>query len=132
MGPRLRILIAHDDYGTRELLQDLLGGQGHDVGSVAGLSLLPALCRDLGPDVVFAPAQKAAPDIAALAACINQQPCTAFVLIADSAVIPGPVPHAVDGIICCLCRPLQEADVAQALQHAVLWLERSRALPKGA
>jgi CheY-like chemotaxis protein len=132
MRARLRIVVADEDYATREYLQDLLEQYGHDVGAVGCLSALLDLCRDLEPDVVIAAMRMGNPDAAATARWINQERCTAFILLTEGDTANLGLSQTGDSGISCVPRPIKEPALREAIHRAAQWLDRAGALPKGA
>jgi AmiR/NasT family two-component response regulator len=124
MLPKLHILVASDDYETREYLQNVLHNLGHDVGSVGTVPLLLNLCRTLEPDVVFAETRVGTPDASEAAVQVNREKALPFILIGDDDEGERLVRKGADCVVAYIAKPLNQAKVEEALLLAERWLRR--------
>jgi CheY-like chemotaxis protein len=124
MPPGLHVLVASDDYETREYLQDVLHNLGHDVGSVGTAPLLLDLCRTLEPGVVFAETRMGRPDASETAVQVNREKALPFILVGDDHEGERLVRKGADCLVAYIAKPLNQAKVEEALFLAERWLRR--------
>lgn len=116
MSRRLKIVVADDEYDTREYLQEYLSYLGHDVRAAADGRRLVEVCREFDPDLIVTDYAMPGLDGLTAVAEVNRDHRVPVVMISGRHDVE--LPPQPDGgfVISFLTKPVKEQDLRVAIE----------------
>jgi CheY-like chemotaxis protein len=125
MGRRLRIVVADDEFDTREYFELLLSRLGHDVRAAADGRQAVEASRAFAPDLLVLDYAMPGLDGLAAAAEVNRGRPVPVILFSGRHDVESPARAAGSPVIKFLAKPVNEAELTAAVESVAARAEPS-------